>query len=214
MLRPFLASVVALACAGCTLDFDRFAPLSGGTAEAGTVPEMDATVAIDSTVVVAVDASSGGGTDAVAMQDAPPVDAGEMSKADAGSDASAACTDARSVSFGGHCYFPTTGRANFTNSSGACAAAGAHLVTITSAEEQTAVAAIYPQQDRWIGLSRLANSLPVATSYTWITGEPATFSHWDIGEPNFTGECVRMVQGGAWADNSCNTSYLAICERE
>lgn len=95
-----------------------------------------------------------------------------------------------------------------------CQAAGAHLVTIESTEEQTAVAAIAPNQDRWIGLSRPAGSAMMASSYAWITAEPASYAHWGLGEPNFTGECVRMMQGGTWADNPCTTSYNALCERE
>jgi len=142
--------------------------------------------------------------------DAGPIaDASPIGQTDAG-----ACAEARSVSFGGHCYFPLTSRGSWMAASTSCQASGAHLVTIGSAEEQTAVAAIAVTQDRWMGLTRPANALPTAGSYAWITGEAFGYAHWGNGEPNFTGECVRMVQAGTWADNPCTTSYYAVCERE
>jgi hypothetical protein len=100
------------------------------------------------------------------------------------------------------------------NSSTTCQAAGAHLVSIGSAEEQAAVAAISSNQDRWMGLSRPTVSLPLVASYVWVTAEASTYAHWASGEPNGSGECVRIQQQGTWADNSCSTLALAICERE
>jgi len=202
----------AVAYTGCTLDFDRFTPVATSSpADAGISPELEA-ASIEDVATNSVDSSS-------SVDSGPGVDSGPVTDAnpsgppDAASDARS-CTEPRSVTFGGHCYFAVTSRSTWMAASTACQAAGAHLATLGSVEEQTAVAAINANQDRWIGLSRPAASLPMASSYAWVTSEPAVYANWGIGEPNFTGECVRMVQGGTWADNPCTTSYYALCERE
>lgn len=195
-----------IVCAGCTLDFDRFAPLPGSSADGGTSPSLEAGNVEDVTTTNPDDASGG-------VESGSVTDAGQVGSGDARTDG-AACTETRAVSFGGHCYFALTSRSNWMAASTTCQASGAHLVTIGSAEEQAAVAAISTTQDRWMGLTRPANSLPLAAAYEWITGEAMDYTHWGNGEPNFTGECVRMMQGGTWADNPCTTSYYAICERE
>jgi len=194
-----------VASAGCTLDFDHFAPLAASSQEAGPGPALEAGTVEDVSTSPPVDASGG-------VESGSVTDANQGGPADAKTDAG--CTEARSVSFGGHCYFPLTSRGSWMAASTSCQAAGAHLVTIGSVEEQTAVAAISSNQDRWIGLSRPVGSALMATSYAWITAEAASYAHWGTGEPNFTGECARMMQGGTWADNPCSNSYYALCERE
>jgi len=110
----------------------------------------------------------------------------------------------------GHCYFLVEGGSDdwFTQRD-ACAAAGAHLVTITSQEEQDFVEPI-GGGDRWIGYSRIG-----ATEFSWLTGEPVTYEHWRQGEPNESGDaCARLRDNGEWADRTCDNSHSAICERE
>lgn len=63
-----------------------------------------------------------------------------------------------------------------------CEELGGHLVTITSAEEQDAVAGLLSGQARigyWIGGKKDGGS-------TWVTGEEFSYSNWDPGEPNET----------------------------
>jgi len=92
--------------------------------------------------------------------------------------------------------------------------AGAHLVTITTSAEQTAVIALGSGTERWIGLFRNSGAA-VDTSYTWITGEGRNgFSAWSSGEPNSSGQCVRLLATGLWADQDCTLSLASICERE
>src|SRR5262249_16994852 len=126
------------------------------------------------------------------------------------------CTESRAVKLNGHCYFATTGRSSWDDSKAACAAASAHLVTITSTEEQNVVSGLASNQDRWIGLSRPVGSPMMPTSYVWITGEPVSFTSWDttLGEPNYTGECVRVRSPASWADYACLNLFMAVCERE
>ena len=188
-----ILALPAIATTGCTLDFDRFTPVpSSSPADAGVTPELEAASAEDVSTP-SIDSSSG--VDSADRVDSGMVaDANPSGPGDAVADARS-CTEARSVTFGGHCYFAVTSRSNWMAASTTCQAAGAHLATFGSVEEQTAVAAINANQDRWIGLSRPVASLPMASSYAWVTSEPAVYANWGVGEPNFTGECVRMMQG-------------------
>jgi hypothetical protein len=197
--------------AGCTMDFDRFAPRVEPSADTGPGLATEAGTVADATTSMSNDASS-------TVESGSAVDAGTPTDGSGGGGTDAVadggCVEARSMVFQGHCYFPTTARTNWTAASMACQAAGAHLVTITSAEEQAAVAPIVGTQDRWIGLSRPQNSLPFAGSFVWVTAEPVMYTHWAQGEPNFSGECARIQQAGTWADNSCANTTTAICERD
>ena len=68
---------------------------------------------------------------------------------------------------------------------------GGHLVTITSAAENDFVAALVNDQGvgdlqrYWLGGSQ---TLPCATEpagcWTWVTGEPWSYTNWAFGEPN------------------------------
>lgn len=134
---------------------------------------------------------------------------------DARSDSGVTCTDANAQLFEGHCYFPLATAGSFDRAQSACAAAGAHLVTITSAGEEAFVETIRSGRDRWIGLRRPNGADPrAASSFAWITGESTTFGKWGSTEPNDSGPCARLRGSNDWGDQSCGTSYEAICERE
>jgi hypothetical protein len=219
MLRNFPGTIgtlgivivmVSFAPAGCTLDFDRFAPRTESLPDSGSSP-----VAESGTLEGDKDAGSMPPVEASTDVDSgsPASDAGQPGGEDAGTEGGAPCTEPRAVSFQGHCYFPTNTRTSWPSSQMACQAAGAHLVTIGSAEEQAAVAPLATTQDRWIGMNRPVLSLN-ASAYVWVTGEAVGYTHWAQGEPNFTGECVRIQTTGSWADNQCTNSAYAICERD
>jgi hypothetical protein len=120
------------------------------------------------------------------------------------------------VSFGGHCYFALGSTNGFTAASNACKAVGAHLVTISSSAESNAVAPLSNGVDRWMGLSKAAAAPATDASYLFITGEArGSYSNWAAGEPNGSGNCVRMKAGGVqWGDDVCTTLHDAVCERE
>jgi hypothetical protein len=126
------------------------------------------------------------------------------------------CTSVHGIVFRGHCYFvipPTAWDEN------ACTSRGAHLATITSADEQTAVAALAPGQGRWVGLRRQNGSPRAPDSFDWVTGEPLSYANWAVyndnsREPNGTGDCVRLLDDGTWADSACSDRNQALCERE
>ena len=143
----------------------------------------------------------------------PPVDTGiALDTAVPPVDTGTGCTDPGGKTFGGHCYFPTPEARYWTTSRDYCTSKGAHLVTITSAEEQVFVATV-GTGERWIGLYRPEGSPYMASSFRWVTTETGTYRNWASGEPNFSGSCARMRTDG-WADQSCATNYIAVCERE
>jgi hypothetical protein len=90
-----------------------------------------------------------------------------------------------------------------------CIKLGGHLATITSAKELERAKAI-GSGDRWLGLRKDAD----AGVFAWITGEGFALDAWKSGEPNGTGSCAKMVEGGAWWDHSCLEPLPALCERD
>lgn len=213
--------------AGCGYDFDSFlpsesvddsgtAPVDSSTSSAETTPADDTAMAVDTTVddtmmtvdtMMAVDTAMA--VDTTVVDTAKPDTAmPDTFVADTADTATVACTDAEGKLFGGHCYFPITTADRYDLVRVACTSRGAHLVTITSAAEEAFVETIRPGRDRWIGLRR------TTTMFTWITGETLSYTKWEPGEPNGSGECARLRATNVWADQNCNTNEEAICERE
>ncbi len=164
---------------------------------------------------VAVDVGKDAAADVVVSTDAaidtaPPSDA----TADVTTDGAAPCTETGALQFGGHCYFLVTTPASAQAAQTTCTGSAAHLVTLTQSGEQTAVAALGAGTERWIGLFRM-NGQPIDANYAWVTNEPrAGFSDWSPGEPNGSGQCVRLLATGLWADDNCQNTHAFICERE
>lgn len=155
-----------------------------------------------------------GGGDAAAMD-------ASRDATDAAADVAAStCPDPGSIAFGGHCYFLLADAKSWVDAKNACAAAGAHLVTLTSSDEQAAVAKLEPTLQRWIGLSRVDTSPATKASYEWVTGEPQSYDNWYAKEPDGSGTCVRMKEDGQWYDRPCDVvtpdspALRGICERE
>jgi hypothetical protein len=138
--------------------------------------------------------------------------AGGKAGSDAGTDAPQICNEpgAQVWSQNGHCYFPLQGQPQtWTQARDACAARNAHLVSVTSGGEQVFLVPMVGNTSRWIGLRRSGSP-----NWTWITGEPFGYTSWAQGEPNGTGECVRMREnGGQWTDRACTDTFGGICER-
>jgi hypothetical protein len=221
MLRRFAflaVPVILVACGGSSNEsaFNEPAPDTGtssddsSTADSGTVIEEDGATITD-TDVPPPDDTGTTPTDTGTELDtgSPIVDTGVL-PVDTGvppTDGGVACPEAGSKTYMGHCYFPISSR-TFDGARSACAAAGAHLVTITSAGEQTLVNTV-GTGERWIGLARFSGS----TSFRWVTMEAMTYTNWAAGEPNGSGYCARLRTDG-WADISCSQYFPAVCERE
>jgi hypothetical protein len=208
------------------MNFDAFHAGEAGTDAGGVTPLSDATssggaseAATDSTTDAPDDTANGSSDAAIDAHDAASTDGSGMTdvaaKNDA-ADAAVACTETGAVTFGGHCYFVLGSTNAFNAASAACMAAGAHLVTISSSAESNAVATLSTSVDRWMGLSKMTTAPATDASYHFVTTEPrGSYSNWAAGEPNGSGDCVRMKAGGVqWGDDACATLHDAVCERE
>ena len=133
---------------------------------------------------------------------------------DVAPDAPVTCTETGAVVYNNHCYFFVSSAQNQTTAKTACQQANnAHLVTITSAGEQSAVNAL-GTGERWIGLFRSGGAAK-DQFYNWITGEGRNnYSNWSPNEPNGTGQCATMLGTNLWNDQDCTISLPSICERE
>jgi hypothetical protein len=137
------------------------------------------------------------------------------------------------TTFGGHCYFVIGEDSGLDWPSAKSACEGysktTHLVTITSADEQAAIAkAFFPStSDTWIGLSLadpskspdpLCKLSPDQCPFKWVTGEALDYTDWTMrsssdNEPNYSGSCVRVpASDETWSDTGCSSKYRAICE--
>jgi hypothetical protein len=149
----------------------------------------------------------------VTLNGAPDAAAGPADAAPA-PDAPAPCAEgqARAVDpVTGGCYMLFTGGSAWYDAKAACEnmLPRAHLVTISDLEEGTLVAGLAGGGEPWIGL----NDVVREGTYGWVTGEPFAFTQWASGEPNNTGDCVRL-QGGRWADLDCSALRPYLCERD
>lgn len=88
---------------------------------------------------------------------------------------------------------------------------GGHLATITSAEENAAIYSLVKKDNlygAWIGCYRTGSG---KNDFSWITGEPFTFSNWytNDSEPNqqwnLENYGAMRITEGQWRD-SCNTN--------
>ncbi len=94
-------------------------------------------------------------------------------------------TDALSdaVEFNGHYYKLYDESLTWQEAKDACEQAGGHLVTITSQEEQDFISGHLQgaaKRSYWIGLSDEEEN----DNWTWVTGEPFSYSNWARNEPN------------------------------
>jgi hypothetical protein len=176
--------------------------------------EATSDAAIDSTTDASNDTAPDTSSDTAS--DAPSTDGPGATDGSDASDAAIPCTEIGAVSFGGHCYFALGSTNSFAAASTACTTLGAHLVTISSSAESTAVTPISTSVDRWMGLSKNTSDPATDASYHFVTGEArGGYSNWSRAEPNGSGDCVRMKAGGVqWADDACTNLHDAICERE
>jgi hypothetical protein len=105
--------------------------------------------------------------------------------------------------YNGHSYYRSTGTANWTTARSNCTAMGGYLVTITTSAEQSFLFNLWPSG--WIGLTDEVTE----GTWRWVTGETYSYSNWNSGEPNNSGneDYVQFVSNGKWNDLN-NTSSL------
>lgn len=128
-----------------------------------------------------------------------------------------------------HCYNGYD-EADFEGAVEACAKRGGHLATISSAAENK-IARTFVNNSKWLGgFEDVSLEAKGTGNYTWLTGEPFTYSNWAEGEPDLAkvrcGEsngpspascyehCVSMEGDGTWTDARCELSDGYVCEWE
>lgn len=105
--------------------------------------------------------------------------------------------------YNGHSYYRSTGLMTWTNARTACSNMGGHLVTVTTSAENTFIYGLWPSG--WIGLTDEVTE----GTWKWVTGEAYSYTSWNGGEPNNSGneDYIQFVGAGKWNDLN-NTSSL------
>jgi hypothetical protein len=226
---------------GASVEADSAGPEveSGGAggldAENGGSGGLDASAEADSDGAAGTVTDASGIEESIAIVDAAP---------DASLDTGTGYCDAvQGIVFLGHCYYVNKAKAKW-NSALCTTVPGFHLVTITSAAEQAAVASIIDPadlQDYWMGLAEPAGRYTQKdeANFEWVTApvehyDPATaYRHWyswtDADhEPNFAPapsascntavdcwpDCVRIRSSADWSDGPCGDALWSICEHD
>lgn len=112
--------------------------------------------------------------------------------------------------YNGHSYYRSTGTAFWLTAKANCEAMGGHLVTVTSAAENSYIFGLWPSG--WIGLTdEITEGV-----WRWVTGETYSYSSWNSGEPNNAGneDYVQFVGGGKWNDLPNTQSLPYVIEFE
>ena len=112
--------------------------------------------------------------------------------------------------YNGHSYYRSTGTAIWTVARQNCINMGGHLVTVTTAAENSFIFGLWPSG--WIGLTDEVTE----GVWQWVTGEPYSYTSWNGGEPNNAGneDYVQFVGGGKWNDLPNNVSLPYVLEFE
>ncbi len=117
--------------------------------------------------------------------------------------------------FGGHKYFLSTTGRTWANANAEAMAAGAHLASITSAEENNFVTTTTSGLRTWIGL----NDVATEGTFVWTSGEAVTYTNWEATEPNNSNGGEDFVitnwnNPGRWNDvvGSSTDIFLALME--
>ena len=125
--------------------------------------------------------------------------------------------------FGGHCYIATSSAQTFSAATTTCVARGTgwHVVAIESAAESSFMSSLTGATEYWLS----GTDATTEGSFVWAGGAtfwtgglsgaaPAgVYANFVSGEPNDSGDCVRIVSGGQWRDVSCTSTFRAICEK-
>ena len=138
----------------------------------------------------------------------PLVSDGTVAESEVAVDALGFPQSALHTAYNGHYYQVIQQRVSWYTANDNCIAMNGHLATITSAEENSALARIVRNHggSTWLGGVRSAEDY---SKFVWITGEPMSYTKWASGEPNdLDGEqCIHMyADDGTWNDYDYNTS--------
>jgi cysteine-rich repeat protein len=107
-----------------------------------------------------------------------------------------------------HCYRLEQGPATWSDAESYCVSWHGHLASLTSAAEQTWVETSFALQDFvWLGGTN------EGAGWTWVDGEPWSYTHWLSAQPDGSGNCLQALSTGTWDDTVCDADRLFLCER-
>ena len=116
----------------------------------------------------------------------------------------------------GHWYKRFEGPLTWPAARDACIAAGGHLATISSSQEQWFVGQINAGTDSFLGGYRVSGACGLAgCGWAWVTGEPWDFASWLPGEPNnpvLEPYLHFWLNSAGWNDINPDFSSSYICE--
>lgn len=102
---------------------------------------------------------------------------------------------------------------NWTEAEENCKSLGAHLATIQSSAENTAIRDYYSSAPIWLGY----NDMDSDFQFSWVDNSTSTYTNWATGQPNRgTQDCAAFFKGlnSDWYDRPCGDSHSSVCRIE
>uniref|UniRef100_A0A8C3EH72 Uncharacterized protein n=1 Tax=Corvus moneduloides TaxID=1196302 RepID=A0A8C3EH72_CORMO len=115
---------------------------------------------------------------------------------------------------GFYCYSLVQLPATFSEAKKVCEENKGYLATVRDRYEQaflTSIIGFKPEKYFWIGLSDVEEH----GTFRWASGDPVTFTHWNMGMPGESG-CVAMATGtsaGLWDILNCEETNTFLCKQ-
>jgi len=134
-------------------------------------------------------------------------------------DESLPCSECGEEEYGDHTYRYCSADTVWSDAQASCESIGMNLVTINDADEEswimtTALTYVSTGYGWWCGY----NDIETEGSFVWSSGESASYTHWDSGEPNDSSgeDCTSFLHWDisvyAWNDLSCSITIPYVCE--
>lgn len=115
----------------------------------------------------------------------------------------------RPLSYGGHSYLRSTSDTSWLNVNDEVRALGGNLVSIQDGAENAWILNNFGG-GIWIGLTDDSQE----GTFSWVDGSPLSYTNWNAGEPNNSGneDYGVMIAGGKWNDEPPTSTHYAVFE--